>query len=183
MNKKDIAIISAFIVAALTIFWFKFKPSNVEVVEPQIIPKSKETTEVKKETRPVITKEIISKEKIKRMTLAEFKAFLGSALTNIPLKEDLASITSNQAHHIPKELLEGGKKLGVIREVLSNRPEFTKSASAFYEACAKQKKAMSSFRAMCLSNLIKLARKENKTFNLEGYNERVVELATEISDI
>lgn len=115
---------------------------------------------------------------IDELTEETFKELTAKALAEIPLKNDLKNLkSSEEAHHFPEPVIKAGHQLGQIKEIIVKRPEFEEEAMNFYSSCASSDQAITSVRALCLTNLAKYKASHGEMIDMTKYPERVVELA------
>jgi len=112
------------------------------------------------------------------LTVETFTVLTDKTLKEMPLKSDLQNLkSSDEAHHYPEPVIRAGQQLGLIKEILVKRPELEEQGAVFYQKCASEDKAITSVRALCLTNLAKYKATRGEMIDMSKYPERVVELA------
>ena len=133
---------------------------------------------------PIITQERFFTEKeIEIMTEEDFKGVLEDIELRLPKISDIKKIPAEALHRTPEALIVAGKNLGFIKEIINTHSSFEKSASGFYENCAKNEVRPTPVRALCLTNLSEIKKKSALKINLKEYPVHVVDLARTISDL
>lgn len=116
---------------------------------------------------------------IEAITEEEFVNFAKEALKIMPRQKDLQNLKPQEVHHFPEPIQKAGQKLGVIKDILIKRPDLEDAGIEFYENCASDDGAMTSVRALCLSNLAQYKAQKGEVVDFSKYPERVIELASE----
>ena len=120
---------------------------------------------------------------INEMTQSQFVDLLKTTDMKLPTIADIKKLPAAAVHHTPGIVMQAGRDLGYIKEILKVHTSFEQEAEVFYEKCAKTKERPTSVRALCLTNLIELKKKNGKTLNLFNYPKDIVELSKLIIDI
>jgi hypothetical protein len=135
-------------------------------------------------SQPLIEPSPLQKEKALdplEMTSEDFDRTLEETQKIIPTLQKLQTLSQEEIHHTPVLLLEAGKKLGEIAEILHVQPHFASQAISFYRTCARESQYPNSVRALCYSNLKQL---DPQSFHNENedpeVNEAVIRLAHQI---
>ncbi len=124
-----------------------------------------------------------TEEEILKMDEETFLITLEDIKNRLPKKSDLKEIPKEALHHTPVQILNAGKNLGLIKEILKIHPDFEKSANLFYEKCASDSDSPTTIRAICLTNLI-VSNSKNKTeLQLSKYPKEIVELSKIVTDL
>lgn len=123
--------------------------------------------------------EELKKIDIEAMTQEEFVTYAEDALKVMPRKSDLKNLKASEVHHFPEPVRLAGIKLGMIKEILTKRSDLEEAGINFYEKCAGDDGAMTSVRALCLTNLAQYKAQKGETIDLSKYPERVLELAND----
>lgn len=84
----------------------------------------------------------------------EFKLdkILSTLFNELPRKNQIQYLSSEELHHTPDIILIAGKRLGDLRELLShskNDPTITAKTFQFYKKCAFNKDLLKSIRTLC----------------------------------
>jgi len=84
------------------------------------------------------------------LEIAKFRELAVDVLRALPVKQDLKNLNEHEVHDTPKILLEAGKELGRVAEILNSNPRLIKEGAKFYRSCVGTAKFPSSVRALCL---------------------------------
>ena len=120
---------------------------------------------------------------INNMTQSQFTVLLKSTELKLPTIADIKKLPSEAVHHTPAIIMQAGRDLGYIKEILKVHPSYEIEANVFYEKCAKTKEFPKSVKALCLTNLIEIKKKNGEILNLNNYPNDIVELSKLIIDI
>ncbi len=134
-------------------------------------------------SRPIILKKRSYTEiEIANMSTDEFQNILSQTLVNLPTVNDLQKLPNELLHRTPPPILEAGRDLALIKDILNVHPDFIKFAMDFYQTCADNSEAPHAVRALCLTNIMYESKKENQPINLDHYPKEIVELTRLIID-
>jgi hypothetical protein len=132
----------------------------------------------------VLTVERVFTEKeINEMTETKFIELLKDTERKLPKLTDIKKLPAGALHRTPPIVIQAGRDLGVIKEVLKVHESYERVVTPFYKSCAKNEEGTTPVRALCLTNLIEIKKKNNQSLNLKDYPERLVELSKMITDI
>jgi len=124
--------------------------------------------------QPLITRERQYTEKeIEMMSEGQFKDLLSEVKRKLPKKTELKTIPAHALHTTPPVIMEAGKNLGLIKEILFLHPQYQDEAIIFYEECAKDESSPTTIRALCLTNLSQF----KKNTNFKNFPKEIVDLA------
>lgn len=119
-----------------------------------------------------------------KKAIERFREQAQSILDRLPYQEDLQKLEDNQVHSIPQSLLQTGRDLGKLKELVLMYPDFQelqKEAKLFYKDCADQEGYPTSIRSLCLFNRLQLARNHNENFDLSAYPPEIKKLVLELA--
>jgi hypothetical protein len=134
-------------------------------------------------------KDLVSKERVyteielAQMTEIQFVELLKETQRRLPKLSEIKKIPEGALHHTPELVMEAGRNLGVIKEVLKSHENYEKAAMPFYLECAKNDEGSTPVRALCLTNLIELHKKLKKPLNLKEFPSQIVELSRLVTDM
>lgn len=149
-----------------------------------LVQKNLEKMKKAQSTPPLLDQERIYTEKeIEAMTEEEFRKLLLTVESKLPQISDLKKLPSWALHRTPPPILQAGRELGLLREILKVHESFASEASFFYERCAKENTRPIPVRALCLTNLINYKKKNGIFFDKKEYPEHIVDMAKIITDI
>lgn len=132
----------------------------------------------------LLTRErIYTEEEIDKMSIDEFKTLINETDKKLPTKADIKELPPGALHHTPQIVIEAGRNLGLIKEVLTKHEEFVQDAIPFYEKCSLQEEGTTTVRALCLTNLIIYKKKLGEPVNLKKYPKQLVDLTRIVTDL
>ncbi len=132
----------------------------------------------------LLTKERLYTEiELKEMNEGQFVELLKDTQLRLPKISDIKKLPPGALHRTPTLVIEAGRNLGVIKEILRFHESYERVALPFYQECAKNEEGSTPVRALCLTNLIEIKKKNNDTINLKEYPNQLVELSKLVTDI
>ena len=150
----------------------------------QIIAKNEEMHEVNMQANSVLTMERnFTQDEINRMSENEFKAVLADIERKLPKKSDLKKIPEQALHHTPPVIIEAGRNLGLIKEIIKVHKSYETFALDFYQDCTKNEDNPTTIRAICLTNLVVINRLNGNKFSTDGYPKDIVDLSKIVTDL
>lgn len=120
---------------------------------------------------------------LNEMTEEKFEALLKDTQMRLPKLSDFKKLPAGALHRTPPQVIEAGRNLGVIKEVLRIHESYERAALPFYRDCAKNDEGSTPVRALCLTNLIEIHKKNNVPLNLKEYPSQLIELTKLVTDI
>jgi hypothetical protein len=120
---------------------------------------------------------------INEMSEVEFKALLIETEAKLPTVNDIKKLPAGALHRTPAPVMQAGKDLGLLKEILKVHEAYERDAADFYKKCALTKERPISVKALCLTNLIEIKKKSGEKLNLSAYPNEVVELTRLITDM
>lgn len=141
------------------------------------------------ESKELKSDEILTRERsyteaeILDMSQSQFVDLLKTIDSKLPTIADIKLLPAGALHHTPTLIIQAGKDLGLIKEVVALHKSFESDAVLFYEKCAKANDRPVPVKALCLTNLIQIKKKNNESINLAAYPKHIVELTKLIIDI
>lgn len=118
--------------------------------------------------------------------LENFRRQSKTILDQLPLKSDLQKLDDGQAHSIPQELLQTGRELGKLKELVIKYPNFKElqdEAKTYYKSCADKDEVPTSIRSLCLFNRLQLAKNHNEKFDISSYPPEIKQLVLELAPL
>lgn len=160
------------------------KPKNLKDVIAGNLKKQEEMVERKDFDDSVLGQErFYTEAEINDMTETQFQELLKETENKLPRISDIKKLPPGALHRTPAPVMQAGKDLGLIKEVLAVHESYERSAAPFYEKCAKEKDRPTPVRALCLTNLIQVKKKNNERVNIAEYPTDLVELTRMITDL
>lgn len=126
---------------------------------------------------------VYTEQEINEMTEDGFLKLLEETQKKLPKLSDIKELPAGALHRTPTIVLQAGRDLGVIKEVLKVHESYEKIVTPFYKTCAKDEQGTTPVRALCLTNLIFIKKKNNEKINLKEYPNRLIELSKMVTDI
>lgn len=126
---------------------------------------------------------VYTEQEINEMTENKFMDLLEDTARKLPKLTDIKKLPAGALHRTPPIVIQAGRDLGVIKEVLKVHESYERVVTKFYKSCAKDEEGTTPVRALCLTNLIEIKKKNNESVNLRDYPERLIELSKMITDI
>lgn len=120
---------------------------------------------------------------IDNMSELEFRDLLKETESKLPTITDLKVLPPGALHHTPAPIIQAGRDLGLLKDILKVHESYARDAVIFYETCAKTKERPMSIKALCLTNLIEINKKNGVQVNLSRYPKEIVELTKLITDL
>lgn len=124
-----------------------------------------------------------TQEEINSMTIDDFKNMLVDTERRLPKKADLKELPPEALHNTPAIIIEAGRNLGAIKEVIKVHENYALEAIPFYSKCSKNDETPTTVRALCLTNLILLKKKSNQKINVNEYPKELIKLTKMVTDI
>ena len=132
----------------------------------------------------LLTRELTYTEiEINEMTQTQFVDLLKATELKLPSIADIGKLPAAAVHHTPALIMQAGRDLGFLKEVLKVHESYEKEAAIFYEKCAQTNERPKTIKALCLTNLIEIKKKNNEVINLNKYPKDIVGLSKLIIDI
>lgn len=192
MNPKSLRPLQIFIIlflSSLTLYVL-FKEAD-KPIEETLILKPKEQREEVQENSTKSSKTSyslkIKKEKLtppQLKAVQQFEEIANSIVEKLPKKQDLQELKEGEVHSIPQELLETGRELGRLKELVLRYPDFKElqsKAKSFYKGCADDEDYPTSIRSLCLFNRLQLAKNNGEKFDISPYPLEIKQLVLELN--
>jgi len=160
------------------------KPKGLKALIAGNLQKQEEMVERKEFDDSVLAQERFYTEKeINDMTEEQFSAVLKDIELKMPKLSDIKKLPPGALHHIPVPVMQAGKDMGLIKEILKVHESYTRVATGFYEECAKNSERPTSVRALCLTNLIIEKKKNGEKIKTAEYPDELVNLTKMVTDL
>lgn len=131
----------------------------------------------------LVRERVYTEAEINNMSEVEFKALLDETEAKLPTVSDIRKLPPGALHRTPEPVMQAGKDLGLLKEILKVHESYEREAALFYKKCALTKERPMSVKALCLTNLIEIKKKNGEKLNLAAYPSDVVELTKLITDM
>lgn len=159
------------------------KPSLKDLIKKNLQAQEKSVAENLANKPMILQKRNYTEAEIQKMTIEEFKDLAMTTEANLPTIGDIRKLPPGALHHVPEPVIQAGKDLGLIKEILVVHPNFTEEANILYENCSEKDELPQSVRALCLTNLIQNKKSQGEKLNLSSYPKEIVELTKLVIDI
>lgn len=159
------------------------KPSLKDLIKKNLEAQEKSVVENETNKPILLKKRNYSEAEIQRMTIEEFKDLATSTEASLPTISDIRKLPPGALHHVPEPVIQAGRDLGLVKEILAVHPSFTDEANVLYENCSDKDELPQSVRALCLTNLIQNKKAQGEKLNLSLYPKEIVELTKLVIDI
>lgn len=120
---------------------------------------------------------------INEMTEEKFAQVLQETESKLPRISDIKKLPPGALHRTPAPVLQAGKDLGLIKEILNVHESFESLALPFYNNCAKNTDRPTPVRALCLTNFVQIKKKNGEKINTSAYPEELIKLTRMITDL
>ena len=135
-------------------------------------------------TSSLLTAErIYTEAEIKNTTALQFEEMLKDTELKLPSKKEIKEIPAGALHHTPELIMEAGRNLGALKEVLKFHPEYEPKVIPVYLKCAHDNDHPTPVRALCLTNLIEISKRHQMQLNLLEFPNEVVDLTKIVTDL
>ena len=131
----------------------------------------------------LLRERVYTEAEINEMSEVEFKALLVETEAKLPTVSDIKKLPAGALHRTPAPVMQAGKDLGLLKEVLKVHESYEREAAIFYKKCALTVERPISVKALCLTNLIEIKKKNGEKINLAAFPSDVVELTRLITDL
>ena len=131
----------------------------------------------------LLRERVYTEAEINEMSEVEFKALLVETEAKLPTVSDIKKLPAGALHRTPAPVMQAGKDLGLLKEVLKVHESYEREAAIFYKKCALTVERPISVKALCLTNLIEIKKKNGEKLNLAAFPSDVVELTRLITDL
>lgn len=154
-----------------------------ELIKKNLAAQEKSVQDLEAQKSLLLKKRIYTEAEIAKMTEAEFNSVLTETEAALPTIHDIRKLPPGALHHVPAPVIQAGRDLGLIKEILSVHPEYVTVANSFYENCAERDDRPQAVRALCLTNLLQNKESLGEKVNLSMYPKEIVELTKLVIDI
>ncbi|MGZ3651590.1 MAG: hypothetical protein ACXVB9_15440 [Bdellovibrionota bacterium] len=153
MKKLLFASVVALAAAAAV---YQFAPGNVENAATSV------STDVSKPAN------VEAPHTVNSTTTSTFAKRAEEVQASLPTLDKIKTLSAEEVHSTPVAVLEAGLKLGELAETIEKDPTLAPEGIAFYGKCARRSDISSSIRALCLSDLRELSKKQGLTADESG---------------
>lgn len=154
-----------------------------EVIAKNVEKKSEEMHEVKLDGSMLTKERIYTEDEINNMSPEQFNELLNDIERRLPKKTDIKKIPEQALHHTPPLIIEAGRNLGLIKEIIKVHNNYEKNALDFYQKCLNNIETPTTVRAICLTNLVVINQKNGTKYNTNKYPKEIVDLSKIVTDL
>lgn len=129
------------------------------------------------------TERLYTEAELLDMTEEQFSVLLKDTEGRLPKLSDIKKIPAEALHRTPPIVLQAGRDLGLIKEILKIHESYERVAAPFYKSCAKNAEGTTPVRALCLTNLIEIKKKNNQEINMSEFPGQIIELSKMVTEI
>ncbi len=126
---------------------------------------------------------LFTEAEINEMNEQQFEELLKETERKLPKVSDLKKLPAGALHRTPALVIQAGRDLGVIKEVLKVHESYERVATGFYKSCAKDNEGVTPVRALCLTNLIEIKKKKGESLNLKEFPNQLIELSKMVTEL
>ena len=117
------------------------------------------------------------------MSEDSFRDLVKDTERRLPKLSDIKKLPPGVLHRTPEIIIQAGRDLGVLKEILKNHESYERVAIPFYNSCAKNEASPTPVRALCLTNLIEIKKKNGTKINLKEFPSQLIELSKMVTDL
>lgn len=160
-------------------------PKNLKAVIVGNLKKQEEMSERVDfdDSQLLVRERAYTENEINDMTEEEFAALVKETETKLPKLSDIKKLPPAALHRTPAPVMQAGKDLGLLKEVLAVHESYDRVAAGMYERCAKDKDRPTPVRALCLTDLIQYKKKNGSSINKADYPAELIDLTKMITDM
>ena len=161
------------------------KPKGLKAIIAGNLKKQEEMVERKDfdDSTLLVRERLYTEAEINEMTEEQFRELLRETEAKLPTVNDIKKLPPGALHRTPAPVMQAGKDLGLLKEVLKVHESYEREAIVFYEKCAKTIERPLPVKALCLTNLIEIKKKNGQKVNLSSYPKDVVDLTRLITEM
>lgn len=159
-------------------------PSFKELIKKSLARQTEQDAAAEAGPENVLMRErIYTEAEINEMTEVQFEELLAETQRKMPTQADIKKLPAGALHRTPPLVIQAGRDLGVIKEVLKVHESYERAAAPFYKSCAKNNEGVTPVRALCLTNLIEIKKKNGENLNLKEFPEQLIELSKMVTEL
>lgn len=159
------------------------KPGLQELIKKNLARQEEAGNNQSAQENVLMRERIYTEAEINEMSEQQFEELLKETERKLPKIADLKKLPAGALHRTPPDVIQAGRDLGVIREVLKVHEAYERVAAPFYNNCAKNNEGVTPVRALCLTNLIEIKKKNGESLNLKEFPNQLIELSRMVTEI
>jgi hypothetical protein len=162
----------------------KNKTQKLKEIVAQNLAYNQEMVERTDFDNSVINQErLYTENEIANMTEKEFENLLKDVSMKLPKLSDIKKIPPQALHRTPPPVLQAGRDLGLIKEIINIHERYEIKTIPFYDECSKNNERPVPVRALCLTNLVIAKKKLGLKFNRQEYAPEILDLAKMVTEL
>jgi hypothetical protein len=162
----------------------KAAPTTLKSIIAKNIEKQNDMVERVDFGEPLVAGErFYTEEEINNMTEVQFEELLKTTEAKLPKLSDIRKLPPAALHRTPAPIIQAGKDLGLLKEVLKVHESYKEIAQGFYDQCAKASDRPTPVRALCLTNLIEIKKAKGEKIDTKAYPQELINLAKIVTDL
>ncbi len=161
------------------------RPKGLKAIIAQNLKKQEEMTERKDfdDSDLLVRERVYTENEINEMTEEQFTALVKETELKLPKLSDIKNLPPAALHRTPAPVMQAGKDLGLLKEVLKVHESYEPIAAKLYQNCAKDAQRPTPVRALCLTDLIQYKKKNGEKINQAEYPANLIDLTKMITDM
>lgn len=160
------------------------KPNLQDLIKKNLAKQEELAQAPETETGSVLMQErTYTEAEINEMSEPQFEELLKDTERKLPKLSDLKKLPAGALHRTPPVVIQAGRDLGVIKEVLKVHESYERVAAPFYNSCARNEEGVTPVRALCLTNLIEIKKKNRENLNLKEFPNQLIELSKMVTEL
>jgi len=131
----------------------------------------------------IVRERVYTEKEINEMTEVDFISLVKKTEIKLPKLSDIKKIPAAALHRTPAPIMQAGKDLGLIKEILIVHESYAPIAAKMHQRCAKDALRPTPVRALCLTDLIQYKKKNGEKINKADYPAELIDLTRMITDM
>lgn len=159
------------------------KPGLKDLIKKNLAKQEEASQPLNEPGAMLMRERFYTEAEINDMTEPQFEEMLKDTERKLPKLADLKKLPAGALHRTPPLVIQAGRDLGAIKEVLKVHESYERLAAPFYQACAKDNEGVTPVRALCLTNLIEIKKKKGERLNLKEFPNQLIELSKMVTEL
>jgi hypothetical protein len=160
-------------------------PSKLKTIIANNLQKQSQMTERSDfgDASLLVQERFYTENEINNMTEEEFIELVKATELRLPKVSDLKQLPAGALHTTPAPVMQAGKDLGLLKEIIKVHESYERDTVGLYDRCANNITRPIAVRALCLTNLVIIKKKNGEAVNLKQYPAQLVDLTKMITDL
>ena len=161
------------------------RPKGLKAIIASNLKKQEEMTERTEfdDSTLLVRERVYTEKEINEMTEEEFTSLVKETEVKLPKLSDIKNLPPAALHRTPAPVMQAGKDLGLLKEILKVHESYEPIAAKMYQSCAKDAQKPTPVRALCLTDLIQYKKKNGEKINKAEYPATLIDLTKMITDM